>query len=96
MSSVRPYLMVAVSIIGLVFFTSCTWSDPVKVEDDFGNSVRHMIEQQTQTSPQVPKTMESNPPGLDGNSAINSLNQYRSAQVKKTQKKSLDSLDLSQ
>ena len=81
----------SVMLLSVGVLCSCSWSDPVKVEDDFGNSVRHMIEQQKLAQEKDKTTTVNKPSGLDGNSALNSLEQYRAAQKRTVQKESLDS-----
>ncbi len=89
--------LVAITVLlALACLSSCTTSDPVKVESDFGNSVRHMVEQQKQTPAAGQHHSSDIPTGLDGDSAVISLDQYRSAQKRRIQKKSLDTFDLNE
>lgn len=55
----------------------CTSTDPVRVEEDFGNSVRHMIQAQIH-DPQAAANPPVDPPmNLDGAKADNILKSYR-------------------
>ena len=85
-----------VMLLGIGGLSSCSLSDPVQVEDDFGNSVRHMVEQQKQALDTEQTATEYKPPGLDGDSALNSLDQYRAAQKRKEQKESLESFGMTE
>jgi len=81
----------ASATILVIVLTSCTWSDPVQVEQDFGQWVKQMIEQQKVLPANSPSAPVSSP-SIDGNSAINSLEQYRSSQKKNVVRNSLESL----
>lgn len=89
----NPKLSLPAALIAAFYMTSCTWSDPVQVENDFGQSVRHMVEQQTKhpETTRAPKTYE--PTGLDGDTAVNGLDRYRAAQKRKLQRESLNSFE---
>jgi type IV pilus biogenesis protein CpaD/CtpE len=64
--------LVALLLIG------CTQWDPIAVEEDFGNSVRHMIQAQTY-DPEARKNPPADPPTeLDGQKASEILKTYRS------------------
>ncbi len=69
---------IAVSIPSAAFLLgSCTWSDPVRVEEDFGNSVRNMIQAQTY-DPDAARNPAVEPPrGIDGTKANRTLDAYR-------------------
>ncbi len=88
---IKPFALSCV-----VLLASCTWSDPVRVQDDFGNSVRHMVDQQTKRNNEPLSNDVQKPGALDGDSAINSLGQYRTAQKRTVIKKSLDTFELNQ
>jgi len=79
-----------VGLLGVLVLASCSWSDPVRVESDFGDSVRNMIEQQKAVIPAA--VSADSQPGLDGESARHSLDRYREAQKGKAQKQPLDTL----
>ena len=78
------------ALLFLLLLSSCSVSDPSRVEADFGNSVRHMVEQQK--APVVNSAKSSFKPRLDGESAENSIDKYRASQKKATVRKSLDTL----
>lgn len=60
-----------------VLITACTYSDPVRVEQDFGKSVRNMIKAQTY-NPEASRHPPVGPPeGLDGNRGNRALETYR-------------------
>ncbi len=68
----------------MVLSQSCGWSDPVRVERDFGHSVRQMVELQKAqpVSPVHESTSETGEyvGGIDGESVANSLETYRGRQ----------------
>ncbi|MGH8577227.1 MAG: hypothetical protein ACREXX_10385 [Gammaproteobacteria bacterium] len=56
---------------------ACTYSDPVRVEEDFGNSVRNMIKAQTY-NPAAARNPPVEPPTvLDGTKGNRALEAYR-------------------
>ncbi len=89
--NIEHKIRIFVILLVMGSLSSCSWSDPVRVEDDFGNSVRHMIEQQKQAQSEEETSSDYKPTELDGDSALNSLEQYRAAQKRTNQKDSLDS-----
>lgn len=61
-----------------LLITACTYSDPVRVEKDFGNSVRNMVKAQTY-NPEASRHPPVDPPeGLDGTRGNRALETYRS------------------
>ncbi len=60
-----------------VVLSACTSTDPVRVEEDFGNSVRNMIQAQTY-NPDAARNPPSEPPTvLDGPKGSKVLDTYR-------------------
>ena len=60
-----------------VLITGCTYSDPARVEQDFGKSVRNMVKAQTY-NPEASRRPRVGPPeGLDGNRGNRALEAYR-------------------
>ena len=60
-----------------IFVSGCSSTDPIRVEADYGNSVRNMIEAQIY-DPDAAKYPPSEPPTtLDGSYAENVLEAYR-------------------
>jgi hypothetical protein len=60
-----------------LLLTACTYSDPVRVEQDFGNSVRNMVKGQTY-NPEASRHPPVGPPeGLDGTRGNRALETYR-------------------
>jgi type IV pilus biogenesis protein CpaD/CtpE len=60
-----------------VLLTGCNSTDPVRVEQDFGNSVHHMIQAQIY-NPQAARNPSTIPPAaLDGPMAGEALKVYR-------------------
>ncbi len=65
------------SFVAALLLSACTWSDPVRVEQDFGKSVRNMIEAQTY-NPQASRHPPVDPPEvLDGTVGNRVLETYR-------------------
>jgi hypothetical protein len=64
-------------LVASLLLTACTRSDPVRVEQDFGNSVRNMIEAQTY-NPEASRHPPVNPPEvLDGTKGNRVIETYR-------------------
>ena len=59
-----------------VLITACTYSDPVRVEQDFGKSVRNMVKAPTY-NPEASRHPPGPPEGLDGNRGNRALEAYR-------------------
>ncbi|MGQ0592863.1 MAG: hypothetical protein ACT4QB_09490 [Gammaproteobacteria bacterium] len=60
-----------------LLLTACTWSDPVRVEQDFGKSVRNMVKAQTY-NPEASRHPPVDPPErLDGTRGNRALEIYR-------------------
>lgn len=73
---------------------SCGTSDPTRVEEDFGYSVKKMIEQQT-IDPDEPVIAGANSiDGLDGQSVANTLESYRAEQKRREARNSPTRLNL--
>jgi type IV pilus biogenesis protein CpaD/CtpE len=69
----------------LALLTGCSSTDPVRVEQDFGNSVHHMIQAQIY-NPQAARNPSTVPPAaLDGPMAGNALDVYRKDVAKPSQ-----------
>ncbi len=66
-------------ISGLIFITGCstTSTDPVRVEQDYGNSVRNMVQAQILDPEAAENPPEEAPTGLDGRNAEAVLKSYR-------------------
>ena len=81
------------SFLSAVLLSSCASYDPVNVEKDFGNSVRNMIDQQVDRSDasQNPSNVKT---GLDGETAMNSMETYRKGQIRSREKNALDQLKI--
>jgi len=82
--------IIALTLLCCVMMSACTWSDPVSVEDDFGNSVRHLVQQQKLNPEASQNSADVKPAGMDGGSVLNAMDQYRSAQKRKVIKEKLD------
>jgi type IV pilus biogenesis protein CpaD/CtpE len=72
--------VISISVLAqAVLLAGCSLTDPVRVEQDFGNSVRHMVEAQTY-NPEAARQPASEPPTeLDGPKAGEVLDTYRTA-----------------
>lgn len=70
----RKTVLLSVTFITASAITGCKTSDPIQVEDDFGSSVRSMVESQIY----VPEPQDDNtaPAELDGDTADNVVEQY--------------------
>jgi hypothetical protein len=55
----------------------CTANDPVRVEQDFGNSVRHMVDAQTYDPHAAERAGTEPPTELDGQKGQRVLGTYR-------------------
>ena len=69
----------AVMLLGLFSTMGCTTTstDPIRVEQDYGNSVRHMIQAQTY-NPEAAENPPLEPPeGIDGPKGRRVLETYR-------------------
>lgn len=55
----------------------CTANDPVRVEQDFGNSVRHMVDSQIYNPEAARNPPVSPPTDFDGEKGENVLESYR-------------------
>ena len=70
-------LLVTAFTLIRIFVSGCSSTDPIRVEADYGNSVRNMIEAQIY-DPDAAKYPPSEPPTtLDGSYAENVLEAYR-------------------
>lgn len=69
----RLLILVAVSTLLL----SCQSYDPVRVEEDFGNSVRQMKKQQTYSDAVSVESDQASPNRLDGPSAVRTIERYK-------------------
>lgn len=64
-------------LVMAALLTGCSHWDPVAVEEDFGNSVHHMIQAQTY-DPEAARNPPADPPTeLDGQKASEVLKAYR-------------------
>lgn len=65
------------SLSAALLLTACTYSDPVRVEQDFGKSVRNMVKAQTY-NPEASRHPPVDPPKrLDGTMGNRALETYR-------------------
>lgn len=65
-------------LLAALLLTACTYSDPVRVEQDFGKSVRNMVKAQTY-NPEASRHPPVDPPKrLDGTRGNRALETYRS------------------
>jgi hypothetical protein len=65
------------SLSAVLLATACTYSDPVRVEQDFGNSVRNMVKAQTY-NPEASRHPPVDPPKtVDGTRGNRALETYR-------------------
>ncbi|MEJ2114959.1 MAG: hypothetical protein P8X88_02680 [Gammaproteobacteria bacterium] len=70
-------LVITVFTLVSIFVSGCTSTDPTRVEADYGNSVRNMVEAQIY-DPDAANYPPSEPPTtLDGNYAVEVLEAYR-------------------
>ncbi len=72
-SSTRLTFLIAVSIT----MAACASTDPTRVEDDFGNSVRHMVQSQIYDKEAANNPARKPPMGIDGVQAESVLDVYR-------------------
>lgn len=88
-----PTLRSTASLLLAGLVCACASYDPVNVEKDFGNSVRHMIDQQVDSSDtsQNPSNVNT---GLDGETAMRSMETYRKGQLKSGNKNALETLKI--
>lgn len=61
----------------VVLMAGCTSTDPVRVEQDFGNSVRRMVEAQTYNPAAAAHPPAEPPQGYDGAKAKRVIETYR-------------------
>lgn len=67
-----------IAALGPVLLAGCTGADPVRVEQDFGKSVRNMVSAQIY-DPEAARDPPSDPPlEMDGQKSENVLRTYRS------------------
>lgn len=78
MSSLIKLKKIFILLSCLTLLSSCAdwYSEPVRVDDDFGKSVKHMIKAQT-----VNPTPTEQVFGMDGKKAEGSIKAYRSGSV---------------
>jgi hypothetical protein len=69
-------LRIFVLITTVATVVACTYTDPVRVEEDFGNSVRNMVDEQT-LNPEAGKTVSSRTVPLDGERGSRVMDMYR-------------------
>ncbi len=65
-----------------IILAGCSSTDPVRVEKDFGNSVRHMVESQTYNPAAIRNPSSEPPTELDGEKASAVIESYRAATSK--------------
>lgn len=76
MSAIKQNLY-RVVVVAMLSATGCSSTDPVRVEEDFGNSVRNMVNAQIY-NPNAAKNPPAEPPlALDGEKADKVLEAYR-------------------
>lgn len=73
----RQILTLSTSIGFLVLVSACTSTDPVRVEQDFGNSVRHMVSSQLYDPAAALNPAVEPPTEFDGNKGEGVLESYR-------------------
>ena len=81
------------SFLLAVLLSACASYDPVKVEKDFGNSVRHMVDQQVKrvdTSKNLRKVKSE----VDGETVMGSMETYRKGQMQSRKKNASDQLKI--
>lgn len=71
-------ILAFVATFGLLLATGCTHSDPVRVEQDYGNSVRHMLNAQIYNPEAAEHPIIDPPRPLDGEKAEAVIRSYRS------------------
>ena len=77
--------LVPIAIVG------CSWSEPTRVENDFGKSVRLMIAEQLYDPGAAMEPAPEGPEELNGSAALSSVNGYITAsQQARTQRTSTD------
>jgi len=90
MTTYRSFIL----LFGSILLSSCAdWNSvPVAVDDDFGNSVRHMVKSQTlnPNSPYADKAVL----GLDGQKSEGNIKAYRSGNTDLRQGKTPVRLDI--
>lgn len=73
------HLLITAGALLLATIAGCAQNDPVRVESDFGNSVRHMVKMQIY-NPKAAENPSTTPPlVLDGPVGQQILNNYRGA-----------------
>ena len=91
--NVLPIFRLQTSLVLAVLVSACASYDPVNVEEDFGNSVRHMIDQQVVRTNTRPNSGDVKT-GLDGETAMRSIETYRAGQKQSNKKNASDQLKL--
>lgn len=69
-------LLLGSGIVLLV--TACSWTEPARVEEDFGRSVRNMVAEQI-FDPATARTPSTGVPGIDGTAASAAVAGYGKA-----------------
>jgi len=91
--NVLRILRLKASLLLAMLVCACASYDPANVEKDFGNSVRHMVDQQVDKSDTRPNPIEVKS-GLDGETVMGSMETYRKGQRQSGKKNALDQLKI--
>ena len=90
---VLSILKLKASLVLAVLLSACASYDPVNVEEDFGNSVRHMIDQQV-NGDDASKNLRKVKSVVDGETVMGSMETYRRGQTQSSKKNASDQLKL--
>lgn len=66
-------------LISCALLAACSMHEPTRVDENFGNSVRHMVEVQTYNPEAARKPSTEPPTAMDGEKGGAVLDSYRSA-----------------
>ena len=71
-------LKYTISFLALsITVTACNTSAPTRLEDDYGNSVSHMVQAQIADPNEEAFPREDGPDTMDGDRAVQTLREYR-------------------
>lgn len=73
------HLKVKTVLFSALFLYGCSWNEPVKVEDDFGHSVKAMIAGQLFDPAIAASPNALAPDTIDGETADSTIKSYRTA-----------------
>ena len=74
--------MRTLAIIAALLLGGCAWHEPTRVEEDFGKSVRQMIDAQTVSPVSATRPALRGPERLDGASAVHTVDRYEGSSKK--------------